>query len=231
MPTRSEQLDLVINWLEQQRATVLNFFPSHRNQLMNGPLSDLLRMSIAMQQELPSEVDAIHSASLPAALLSIHVPFVGALDSNELSEPGIPEIYRDSVRALERACSLFSHGCRLRALFNWPSVFPQRYVSLLRERRPRALVILAHFCSVYQRARAAPDDRQFWWSCGQNDYIMLIRSMLDVRWQSYLDECLSAADGTSKVLPMVEGTIGIDMGQQGWADLGQLLALTSEPYS
>ena len=72
-------------------------------------------------------------------------------------------------------------GLQLAAL-EWVEKFPQRYLEMLSEQRPQALILLAHFCVLLQRCAA---DR--WWEEGAAERITsMVFHLLDERWRSWI---------------------------------------------
>ena len=67
-------------------------------------------------------------------------------------------------------------------IFVWPIAIPQSYLGLLSERRPEAMIILAHYAALLQRV----DDQ--WYMRGWGQYLVQqIDAALGQEWQSWLE--------------------------------------------
>lgn len=66
-------------------------------------------------------------------------------------------------------------------IFVWPIAIPQTYLKLLGERKPEAMVILAHYSALLQRL----DDQ--WFMKGWARYLVKqIETALEEEWQPWL---------------------------------------------
>jgi hypothetical protein len=113
---------------------------------------------------------------------------VGVPNPEELYDQHTSDVYRDAIADL-RGAWIFSQspGNELAALFLWPLVTSDEFISFLTdERRPRALVVFAHYCAmVLQMPR-------LWWSRddGAED-ILKIANLLGNEWLHWMDLPLS----------------------------------------
>ncbi|KAK0204535.1 hypothetical protein DFS33DRAFT_1320991 [Desarmillaria ectypa] len=122
-------------------------------------------------------------------------PFISSLSTLSSTTPSLPDVeelhdvpvyaaYRESIHLLEmswkasfqKAYCMFSAGL-------WWSKVPSTFLRLLAERRPRALIILAHYCVMMKRvAEDGP-----WWARKQwGGEAARILSTLDARWTPLL---------------------------------------------
>ncbi|KAL4962751.1 uncharacterized protein BDV14DRAFT_177878 [Aspergillus stella-maris] len=68
------------------------------------------------------------------------------------------EVYDDAISKLDRSLEMLSKGGEPTMIaLRWMFRFPSRYLELVRERQPLALIIFAHYCAVLHHLR----DR--WW--------------------------------------------------------------------
>ncbi|KAK0470088.1 uncharacterized protein EV420DRAFT_1498350 [Desarmillaria tabescens] len=122
-------------------------------------------------------------------------PFTSSLSTLLSTAPSLPDVeelhdvsvyaaYKESIRILEmswKASVQKDYYMYVSGL--WWSIVPSTFFRLLTERRPRALIILAHYCIMMKRvAEDGP-----WWVRKQWGYeAKRILSVLDARWTPYL---------------------------------------------
>lgn len=82
------------------------------------------------------------------------------------------EVYEDAVKLLQHLLDRVraEHNQRAAALHEWLVRVPPEYSKLLRERRPEALVVLAHFAVLLNSAKD-------YWAIGEYSGVFLIRSI------------------------------------------------------
>ncbi|KAI5853366.1 hypothetical protein BZA05DRAFT_451508 [Tricharina praecox] len=81
--------------------------------------------------------------------------------SNELSDIATSTAYFSAIAELRRTFATISAwGSIIGSIFVWPVTANDKYVELLVERRPRALVIFMHYCALFSLVE------EFWWSQG-----------------------------------------------------------------
>ncbi|KAH8823966.1 hypothetical protein DL96DRAFT_1742258 [Flagelloscypha sp. PMI_526] len=198
----NRQLALLVAWLENHRKTLTDFYFAHRKQLSAGPLTSILNLTSVFSGIVDADVPFhspafIRTTRFPSSLHSIsniHLDEIGLLDM------GSSEVYQDAVRGLEHVHRLFSCNAPLRAIFTFPAVIPFEFLQLLKKRDPRALIILAHFCELFQGSKELTEEKLGWWRNGKTDFILLIRGMLTEKWQLYLDQTIVEARGGEREL-------------------------------
>ncbi|KAH8823584.1 hypothetical protein DL96DRAFT_1819264 [Flagelloscypha sp. PMI_526] len=139
------------------------------------------------------------SVSLSPILYSLHIPYSGAPDDTELLWPDPPntiQIYADIAHALHLCYRLFfEKHTPMRVIMIWITVMiPPESLRFLSERRPRALMILAHVLNLYRWCRLREAS---WWGTDPPRTTALVREMLpNDSWKAYLDRSFA---GTSVV--------------------------------
>ncbi|KAK0201804.1 hypothetical protein DFS33DRAFT_1350145 [Desarmillaria ectypa] len=115
-------------------------------------------------------------SSLSTLLSTVH----SSPDVEELHDISVYDAYKDSIRILEISWKAsFQKDYSMYASCMWWSTVPNTFIHLLAERKPRALIILAHYCVMMKRvAEDGP-----WWARKQwgNEAARMI-SALDARW-------------------------------------------------
>lgn len=94
-------------------------------------------------------------------------------------------VCRDALEKLRRVAAVpHSHAKKLGplAVINvWPGIIPWEFLLLLHERRPEALVILAHYCVLLKQLNSN------WYLMGVGEQMMLaIEEALDTRWNPWI---------------------------------------------
>ncbi|KAI9753960.1 MAG: hypothetical protein M4579_004920 [Chaenotheca gracillima] len=70
---------------------------------------------------------------------------------------------------------------QLAVAFVWPAIVPDDYMTMLRRKRPEALIILAHYCIILHLIGG------YWWMKGRAYCLVKnIHSMLDDRWREWI---------------------------------------------
>ena len=148
----------------------------------------------------PLEPDA-SLAAIPKQLL-LMVSFIDSEDEDSTEM----QTYQESLRAL---ASLFANlkkgvdSIMALRIFTWPTVIPHRLLELAQTRRPRALVILAHYAAFLKLLQ------NIWWLVGVGD--RAIRDICYVpgpEWHKYLSIPLSALliENTTELYRVISGS-------------------------
>lgn len=119
----------------------------------------------------------------PPSLSTFHLPACGAPDVGEVADPRVSRVYEEAIVSLRRvfAASMLPH-CQSYAASIWLAGIPDEFLTLLWERRPRALVLAAHHCAIMQQMSGP------WWSRKRwEDELHRITAVLDKRWHCWLD--------------------------------------------
>ncbi|RVX67026.1 hypothetical protein B0A52_09240 [Exophiala mesophila] len=118
------------------------------------------------------------------------------IDKSDLSESSVA-VYHDTIKDLRWVFRIVGRpGAQFdnpQLVFAWPTVISAEYVSLLQQRRPEALVILAYFAALLHR------HRQFW--CFNDGGTFLVRSISDYLgpyWNTALAWPLDVINGTTR---------------------------------
>lgn len=128
----------------------------------------------------------------PSLLYSLHIPFSGAPDDSELIiQPETTAVYAKLVQTLHICFRLFfERQAPMRVILTWAALMmPPETLVHLTERRPRALIVFAHFTALdkwchYQSAS--------WWNGHMIEHAELIRTMLpNDAWREYMDATFS----------------------------------------
>ena len=108
----------------------------------------------------------------------------GELDPEELEDDHVLGIYRDEMVELKNSWLLFrTTEPRVSSAFDWPCNMSLEFVQFIKERRPRALVMLAHHCVLVESI-----EDQYWWAKGRGaDELRRIEGVLDEKWKHWLD--------------------------------------------
>lgn len=142
-------------------------------ELQEGVLRPMLAMMAPTMISTPLEEP--FSSSLPTLLST-------APDPEELHDESVYAAYRESIRILEMSWKASFQNWMALALLWW-TMAPNTYFRLLAEGKPRALIILAHYCVLMkQAAKDSP-----WWARKQwGAEAATILSAVDARWTPWL---------------------------------------------
>ena len=99
--------------------------------------------------------------------------------------PEVVSAYKAAVGALRlslvRMNNRPQYECEVSIAFLWPVMIPQEYITMLNEKRPEALIILAHYCIILHQLD------HYWWMKGWAPHIIdNIHRELDEDWLYYL---------------------------------------------
>lgn len=98
----------------------------------------------------------------------------------------VVEAYRETIDGL-RTCYLkmytkTSTECEVSIAFLWPTMIPQKFVTMLNSRAPEALIILAHYCVILHHLD------KYWWKFGWTVHLLdNIYRVLDQSWHSWIE--------------------------------------------
>ncbi|KAK0209327.1 hypothetical protein DFS33DRAFT_526661 [Desarmillaria ectypa] len=139
---------------------------TNRTELQDNVMHSLL-VAIAppypptsLREQFPSALSAILSS---------------AADIEELHDVSVRTAYQESIHFLELAWRASSHRC----VGLWWYLMSNTFFHLLKEARPRALIILAHYCAMMKEVT---QDGPWWMKKEWGDEAARIVSMLDSRW-------------------------------------------------
>lgn len=140
----------------------------------NGPLRGLLQPGIINTADTRLPKPAAHQLKQLA----------GLCETAAGGEEAV-EAYQEAVKALQKCyAKIFTRAsveCEVATAFTWPVEVPDKFMLLLNDRAPEALVILAHYCVVLHHL----DD--YWWMKGWAGHIMgNIYSELGDSWRDWI---------------------------------------------
>ncbi|KAK0491400.1 hypothetical protein IW261DRAFT_86702 [Armillaria novae-zelandiae] len=132
-------------------------------------------------QELKEPTDP--TVRFPESLDVLPLPLSGFPDIEEVQNPMTSAVYQESISLLRLAWSASFHPqYQTYTLMAWFGRVPVAYFNYLFERRPRALLIMAHFCAISKSVEQA------WWSRKDWDPIISnIRNEVGVKWGQFMD--------------------------------------------
>ena len=155
--------------------------PQCREWVKKGELGQILGKKPVDNSRYAGE-DIVFPSSL-SAMLQRGAP--GQLDPEELEDDEVLGIYRNALQALKESWDRsWLTEYRMAEAFFWPVHMVQgKFLDFLEERRPRALVLLAHHCALMESV-----DDQYWWVKGRGvDEIARIDGILEEKWKPWLD--------------------------------------------
>ncbi|KAF9021995.1 hypothetical protein BDZ89DRAFT_1137635 [Hymenopellis radicata] len=132
----------------------------------------------------PHDEDAgLPLTAFTQSLTTLPLPINGIPEIHEVRDAAVSATYQHAIRFLQKslAASLYP-DFHLHAAFLWFMLSSDSFMELLFERRPRALVLLGHYCAMMQRLNGP------WWA--QKDWnfeLTRITSVLGDRWQRWTD--------------------------------------------
>ncbi|KAG0127830.1 hypothetical protein HOY82DRAFT_567056 [Tuber indicum] len=106
------------------------------------------------------------------------------LDADEIKDSAVSQAYFGAIHELQKN---FANEVALRRkmvslIFIWPISVSDAFFALLQERRPRALIIFAHYCVLLKRLES------FWWVEGRANYELgRIERTLPEPWRKWLE--------------------------------------------
>ncbi|KAI5841723.1 hypothetical protein BZA05DRAFT_344787 [Tricharina praecox] len=97
-------------------------------------------------------------------------------DGEEIADTEVATAYFNAIADLRRSfATIHLWDSVVSAVFRWPTSVAARFVELLEQRRPRALVIFVHYCTLLSLLE------EFWWVRGSALFEL-------TRWEEYLSE-------------------------------------------
>lgn len=156
--------------------------------IKNGRLSGLLHDHVQEppQTELPS-------------ILNEQLSHLENMCDHASGGPETINAYKTALATL-RVCFVRMNNrppyeCEVSIAFLWPVLLPQEYITMLNEKRPEALVILAHYCIILHHL----DD--YWWMRGWATHIINnIHHELDDNWLYFIQWPTNVISVNQKVL-------------------------------
>jgi len=145
--------------------------------LSTGPFGSLL---------VPEPVFTLNSIEGPddAHLIKVYQILEPSSDSSEADLEAL-EACTAALDELRRLFACPHQPMRTRfmiAIHVWPGNVSQRFVELIQERRPEALVILAHFCVLLKKVDSC------WWLAGVGSRMLTaIDEALGVEWRPWIE--------------------------------------------
>ncbi|KAK7062910.1 hypothetical protein VNI00_000408 [Paramarasmius palmivorus] len=116
----------------------------------------------------------------PSLLHQIHLPSSAFPDPEEVSTPETSEVYHMAVEYLRYTWYMCQDpNASLGGAMSWLVRMSDDFYGFLTERRPRAMVILYHYCLILSQLK------HYWWASGK-DSLSWIAMMLDAQWM----ECI-----------------------------------------
>ncbi|KAK0483250.1 hypothetical protein IW261DRAFT_1417192 [Armillaria novae-zelandiae] len=169
------------DWYITIRSIRRNIHETDRTQLQIA----VLRSFIAAMA--PSLLFTPLEEQFPSSLRTILSTVNPGPDVEELSDASVRTAYEDSISFLERAWIASFNEC----IGIWWYIMPNQFFHLLTEGRPRALIILAHYCVMMKHVTQDGP----WWAKKQwgNEAARII-SMLDSQWTPWLGWLSSQLD-------------------------------------
>ncbi|KAK0487512.1 hypothetical protein IW261DRAFT_1448227 [Armillaria novae-zelandiae] len=155
-------------------------------QLEDGILRPMV--NIMAPKYIPTPLGELFPSSLSILLSKAH----SLPDVEELHDVSVCDAYAEAIHILETSWKAsFRKDYCMYASCMWWSMVPNTFIRLLAERKPRALIILAHYCVMMKRvAEDGP-----WWVRKQwgNEAARMV-STLDPRWTPCLGWISSQLD-------------------------------------
>lgn len=107
-------------------------------------------------------------------------------DPEEIKDTEISSTYFTAIHELQKSFSnsVYSQTSMVSLMFLWPISMTEKFVALLGEKRPRALIIFAHYCALLKRIE------MHWWVDGRAEYelVRIERSIDDLeKWNKWLE--------------------------------------------
>ncbi|KAH8818730.1 hypothetical protein DL96DRAFT_1715027 [Flagelloscypha sp. PMI_526] len=178
--TRPDALPDVFNWIPAVK-TFTGKIASYRQELIDGTLStQSLVATVLLSGQPPSTI-----SPFPSTFLEICLPEVCPYDTEELQDEQTLTAYELAVRSIVHCTweSFMIPGVQTLAVYGFFLLVPDEFFKLFLEKRPRALVIIAHYCAILGQF-----DDVWWysWQRGRHD-LQNILSLLDEKWLPYME--------------------------------------------
>ncbi|KAK0461737.1 uncharacterized protein EV420DRAFT_125555 [Desarmillaria tabescens] len=134
---------------------------------------------------LPQNIDEPINPAVrfPDSLTVLPLPLPGSPDIAEVQNPVVSAVYQECVALLRLVWKASFHPhYQSYALMSWFGRVPMAFFGFLFERRPRALLLMAHFYVISKRVE------QTWWSKKDWDQIILnLTNEIGVKWEEFMD--------------------------------------------
>ncbi|KAN0121797.1 hypothetical protein V8E51_000123 [Hyaloscypha variabilis] len=144
--------------------------------LRTGPFGSLLERAPEFTPDTLEHPDDVH-------LLKVY-PLLESGDSTSEEDMEVFEVCTAALDELRRLFRCPHEPMRTRvmiAIHVWPGTVSQRFVELMQERRPEALVVLAHFCVLLKKVDSC------WWLAGVGKRMLAaIDDALDLEWKPWI---------------------------------------------
>ena len=168
---------------------IMSVWPWIKNGRLNGLLHDHIQEP--PQTELPS-------------VLSEQLSHLENMCDRASGGPDAITAYKTTLDTLKlsfvRMNNRPPYECEVSIAFLWPVLIPQAYITMLNEKRPEALIILAHYCVILHHL----DD--YWWMRGWARHIINnIHRELDENWLYFIQWPTNVISVDQKVL--TDGTL------------------------
>ncbi|KAH8835070.1 hypothetical protein DL96DRAFT_21295 [Flagelloscypha sp. PMI_526] len=157
---------------------------------------------------LPDCLTTVHKQHMPSPFPSIvqhiHRPEICPFDVDELLDPKVIGCYEIALQKLTYTWNVFmSPNMQNIAIYLFPSSMSDDFFELFIEKRPRALILVAHYCALLGQF-----DGTWWYGSdrSRND-IQRIMSLLDEKWLPWMEYPMN-------VLRMKESTAKLDLTMQ-----------------
>ncbi|PBK65334.1 hypothetical protein ARMSODRAFT_978436 [Armillaria solidipes] len=155
-----------------------------RNSLKNRTEIQYSVMQSLMAAMAPPLPPSSLNEQFPSTLSSI---LSSAPDVEELHDASVRKAYEESIYFLEQAWGAHFNRC----VGLWWYMMSNTFLRLLEQARPRALIILAHYCVMMKHVT---QDGPWWVKKNWCDEAAKIVFTLDARWTPYLGWLLSQLD-------------------------------------
>lgn len=167
-----------IGWVPLLRG-VHSILEQAQSWVHHGPLSPLL--AHPGHALTPDKLDAETERSLQSLYrLCTDLSLPGA---DELAATDVSTAYFSAIAELRKSFATISKWDSIvSAIFRWPIAATDRFVQLLLERRPRALVIFVHYCVLFTLVEG------FWWATGSARFeLERCEAILGLEWRHWID--------------------------------------------
>ncbi|KAH8818757.1 hypothetical protein DL96DRAFT_370609 [Flagelloscypha sp. PMI_526] len=170
-----DDLPDVFNWVPAAR-TFIRKIGFNRQDMLTGRIST--------PPFLPLAAIGNHTSStltpFPDILYRIYSPEMCPFDSEELEDKHVLAAYQVALELISHCTwsAFMDSRVQYLAIYAFLSIVPDIFIRLFLENRPRALILVAHYCAFLGQF-----DRVWWysWERFQHD-LMRIMSLLDERW-------------------------------------------------
>ncbi|KAK0197501.1 hypothetical protein F5146DRAFT_49543 [Armillaria mellea] len=169
------------DWFITMHSIRHNIHEKSRTQLQ---IAELRSFIAAMA---PSLLSTPFEEQFPSSLWTLLSIADRAPDVEELSDVSVRTAYKDSISFLERAWKASFNEC----VGIWWYIMPKKFFRLLTEGRPRALIILAHYCAMMKHVT---QDGPWWAKKQWGNEAARIVSMLGSQWAPWLGWLSSQLD-------------------------------------